>query len=197
MAIDYKSVLVSAMVSVTCSLVVTVVGYNLLVPSVREAQIRAGSLFADGIYSIQTVDGVETDYCTVSVENHGPLALNNVAVTLRISPGTYKDANVEITPPRGQPERTQDGLIVRLGTLAPADHVSVKLAVSVPSSPPVMLALNGHSPSVLSNFTEWISADGSPTMPVSWRYGGSSATASFTIKMKAAPKKQTPQKGGH
>jgi hypothetical protein len=196
MADGYKSLLLSALVSVACSLVVSATAYYFLLPSVREAQLRTASLFSDGTYGSDNINGVVTDYYSVSVENHGPLVLNNAVVTLRISSGSYRRRDVEIDPPRKHTEEeTKDGLIVSLGSLAPSDGVSVKLTLVENPTARSLSMINGRGP-FFTHLTEWVSADGSPTIPVSWRYGGSSVSGSFTIRVEPAPKKRPAKSNG-
>ena len=182
--------------SLACSVAVGWISYYFFTTSIREAQLRLGSLVVDGTISL--ING--TERWSASAENTGPLPLSNVSLIFRaeaLSKVILGACTSEIPPPKpciqveppvGTATQSADSAIVALGVMPPKDRLVVTIFL-----PPDHPLVPGQQ-HVSSRFSGWSRSDANPTTPISWRQGRSMAVGTFTIGGLQLPRHRSQRK---
>jgi hypothetical protein len=174
---------------VVCSLVCSFLVFYFFVPSVREAQLRLGSLLADGIREIDSIGHRQSDRWRVSLENRGPLPLSNVRVMFRGK--KLGVASIDVAPPIPYKKESPESNTLNIWfapPLAAGAHVDLQLSFprvlnrqSATQSDKIEVV--GPKGSRTYNFTlrvedssaisAWAVADGTSTTAAPWRFESS------------------------
>lgn len=174
-----------ALASFVCSIALPFILFHFLVTSVREAELRLGTLIVDGTYSSE--NGIER--WSASIENNGLLPLSNVSLLFR-SDAFPRSSFVKchsregptqsnptlcivIDPPLGDASQSGDAINISLGVMPHKEHRIVTIFIPPDPDRPPSLLLPGKGFLIPDRVSGWSHSDANPTTPIPWRYARS------------------------